>query len=182
MLKKIGALLLAAGLVLPYTAGMRVVTSVWRDASEILFQGVPVLIAVAYVLHSLVPPLARFHERHGQGLHGLFRVVFFSEVGAYVALALAARREGWPAVAHVLVALVVTGGLLYWEQGRGTKAERLPLLLLICVGVPTLAFFIETARAAALLYGGWVFTIGYLAAVAGEVLELRAAPKIAHGG
>src|SRR2546429_4101520 len=28
---------------------------------------------------------------------------------------------------HVIVALVVTGGLLYWSQGRGTKAERLPL-------------------------------------------------------
>jgi len=82
----------------------------------------------------------------------------------------------------VLAALVITGGLLYWGQGRGTKAERLPLLVLIAGGVPTVAYFIETLRAGALAYGGWVFTAGYALAVVGEVPGLRAAPKIAHGG
>src|SRR2546425_1275571 len=77
---------------------------------------------------------------------------------------------------------VITGGLLYWGQGRGTKTERLPLLLLIAGGVPTIAYFIETLRAGALAYGGWVFTAGYILAVVGEVQGLRAAPKIAHGG
>ena len=56
------------------------------------------------------------------------------------------------------------------------------MLLLIAGGVPTIAYFIETLRAGALAYGGWVFTVGYVLALAGEVQGLRAAPKIAHGG
>src|SRR3989441_6972237 len=74
MLKKIGAVLLAVGLFLPYTPGNRIVTGLFQDIPTILFQGVPVLITIAYVLHSFVPPLAQFHQRYGQGLHGLFRV------------------------------------------------------------------------------------------------------------
>src|SRR2546427_2353410 len=31
-----------------------------------------------------VPALARFHERHGAGLHGIFRAVFFLLAGAYL--------------------------------------------------------------------------------------------------
>src|SRR5437773_668839 len=77
---------------------------------------------------------------------------------------------------------VIAGGLLYWGQGRGSKAERFPLLVLIAGGVPTIAYFIETLRAGALAYGGWVFTAGYVLAAVGEVQGLRAAPKIAHGG
>src|SRR2546422_1222578 len=77
MLKKIGAVLLAVGLFLPYTPGNRIVTGLFQDIPTILFQGVPVLITIAYVLHNFVPPLAQFHQRQGQGLHGLFRVVFF---------------------------------------------------------------------------------------------------------
>src|SRR6059036_2303235 len=182
MLKKIGAVLLAVGLFLPYTPGNRIVSGLLQDAPTILFQGVPVLITIAYVLHNFVPPLAQFHQRQGQGLHGLFRVVFFVLAGAYFAMSLAKEHAGWPTHLHVIVALVVTGGLLYWGQGRGTKAERLPLLLLICAGVPVIAYFIETLRAGALAYGGWVFTAGYVLAVVGEVQGLRAAPKIAHGG
>ena|SRR5947199_2289867 len=75
MLKKIGAVLLAVGLFLPYTPGNRIVTGLFQDIPTILFQGVPVLITIAYVLHNFVPPLAQFHQRQGQGLHGLFRVV-----------------------------------------------------------------------------------------------------------
>ena len=63
MLKKIGAVLLAVGLFLPYTPGNRIVSGLLQDAPTILFQGVPVLITIAYVLHSFVPPLARFHQR-----------------------------------------------------------------------------------------------------------------------
>ncbi|HYT99011.1 MAG TPA: hypothetical protein VEK85_01445 [Gemmatimonadales bacterium] len=181
MLKRLGAVLLAVGFFLPYSPDVRVILSVWHNAAEVLFQGVPLLIGVAYVLHTLVPPLARFHQRHGPALHGVFRMVYFVLVGAYVATAVAGRAD-WPAVGPVLVALVVTGTLLYWGQGRGTKADRLPLLLVVCGGVPTIAYFIETLRAGALAYGGWVFTAGYLVAVAGEVQGLRAAPRIAHGG
>src|SRR3989454_1210961 len=160
MLKKIGAVLLAVGLFLPYTPGNRIVTGLFQDIPTILFQGVPVLITIAYVLHSFVPPLAQFHQRYGQGLHGLFRVVFFVLAGAYLAMSLAKEHAGWPAHFHVIVALVVTGGLLYWGQGRGTKAERLPLLLLICAGVPTIAYFLDAVHAGELMYGGWVFTAG----------------------
>lgn len=182
MLKKIGAVVLAVGLFLPYSPGIRIVTSVWQDAPTVLFQGVPVLITIAYVLHTFVPPLAQFHQRHGQGLHGLFRVVYFVLAGAYLATSLAKEHTGWPAPGPTLVALVITGALLYWEQGRATKAERLPLLLLICAGVPTIAYLADTLHARALAYGGWVFTAGYVLAAAGEVQGLRAAPKIAHGG
>jgi hypothetical protein len=181
MLKRIGAGLLAVGLFLPYSPGVRVITSIWSDTVAVLFQGVPVLIAIAYVLQAFVPPLARFTARHGQALHGFFRMVFFVLVGAYIATAATGRAE-WPDRAPVIAALLITGGLLYWAQGRGTKAERLPLLLLIGAGLPTLAFFIETLRAGALAYGGWVFTAGYVVAVAGEVRGLWASPRIAHGG
>src|SRR2546425_7672697 len=84
MLKKIGAVLLAVGLFLPYTPGNRIVTGLLQDVPTILFQGVPVLITIAYVLHSFAPPLAQFHQRYGQGLHGLFRVVFFVLAGGYL--------------------------------------------------------------------------------------------------
>ncbi len=181
MLKKIGAVLLAAGLVLPYSPGLRVITAVWDNATVILLQGSTVLILIAYVLHAFVPPLARFHQRYGQALHGFFRMVFFVLAGAFFATA-SAGRAGWPVLLHVIVALAITGGLLYWEQGRGTKTERLPLLLLVCVGVPLIAYFLDTVHAGALLYGGWVFTAGYAVAVVGEVLALKAAPKVAHGG
>src|SRR5437660_6894604 len=92
------------------------------------------------------------------------------------------RHTRWPRDWSSDVCSSDLGGLLYWGQGRGTKAERLPLLLLIAGGVPTVAYFIETLRAGALAYGGWVFTAGYALAVVGEVPGLRAAPKIAHGG
>jgi len=97
-------------------------------------------------------------------------------------MSLAKEHAGWPTPLHVIIALAVTGALLYWGQGRGTKAERLPLLLLICAGVPTIAYFLDAVHAGELMYGGWVFTLGYVVATAGEVQGLRAAPKIAHGG
>ncbi len=181
MLKKIGAALVAVGLFLPYSPDVRVIASVWHNAAEVLFQGFPVLLAFVYVLHTFAPPLARFHGRHGQALHGSLRMVYFVLVGAYLATATAGRAD-WPALGPVLAALVVTGGLLYWGQGRGSKTDRFPLLLLIAGGVPTIAYFIETLRAGALAYGGWVFTAGYVLAVVGEVQASRAAPKIAHGG
>ena len=62
MVKKIGAVLLAVGLVLPYGPA-RIITVVWQGVPTILFSAVPVLITIAYVLHSFVPPLAQFHQR-----------------------------------------------------------------------------------------------------------------------
>jgi hypothetical protein len=182
MLKKIGAVVLVVGLFLPYSPGIRIIATVWQDASLILFKAVPALITIAYVLHTFVPPLAQFHQKRGQGLHGLFRVVFFVLAGAYLAIALSKARGGWPGPGPTVIALAITGGLLYWGLGRGTKAERLPLLLLTCAGVPTIAYFIDTLRLGGLAYGGWVFTVGYVVAAAAEVQGLRAAPKISHGG
>src|SRR5438445_10549762 len=109
MLKKIGAVLLAVGLFLPYTPGNRIVTGVSQDIPTILFQGVPVLIMIAYVLHNFVRPLAQFHQRQGQGLHGLFRVVFFVLAGAYLTLSLAPDPAGWPARLPVIAARVFPG-------------------------------------------------------------------------
>src|SRR2546426_6752572 len=86
-------------------------------------------------------------------------MVYFVLVGAYLATATAERAD-WPALGPVLAALVVTGGLLYWGQGRGSKTERFPLLLLIAGGGPKIAFFIQTLRAGALAYGGLVFPAG----------------------
>src|SRR2546430_2996340 len=123
MLKRIGAALVAVGLFLPYSPDIRVIASVWHNAAEVLFQGFPVLLAFVYVLHAFAPPLARFHERHGQALHGSLRMVYFVLVGGYLAIATDSRSD-WPALGPVLAALVVTGGLLYWGQGD-RKSTRL---------------------------------------------------------
>src|SRR2546428_7241356 len=123
MLKKIGAVLLAAGLVLPYSPGLRVITAVWDNATVILLQGSTVLILIAYVLHAFVPPLTRFHQRYGQALHGFFRMVFFVLAGGFFATA-SAGRAGWPVLLDAIVALAITGGLAYSAQGAaGTTAH-----------------------------------------------------------
>src|SRR2546428_901543 len=117
MLKKIGAVLLAAGLVLPYSPGLRVITAVWDNATVILLQGSTVLILIAYVLHAFVPPLARFHQRYGQALHGFFRMVFFVLAGGFFATA-AAGRAGRPGLPHVIVALAIHRGARFLGPGR----------------------------------------------------------------
>src|SRR5438094_8608756 len=111
MLKRLGAVLLAVGFLLPYSPDIRVILSVWHNAAEVLFQGVPLLIGVAYVLHTFVPPLARFHQRPRPALDGGLRMLDFVLLGACVSPA-AASRADWPAVAPVLRALVLTGAVL----------------------------------------------------------------------
>src|SRR2546423_11827615 len=111
MLKRIGAALVAVGLFLPSSPGVRLIASVWHNAAEVLFQGFPVLLAFVYVLHAFAPPLARFHERHGQALHGSLRMVYFVLVRPYLATATAGPPD-WPALRPLLAALVATGGLL----------------------------------------------------------------------
>src|SRR2546429_6110942 len=124
MLRKIGAALVAVGLFLPYSPDVRVIASVWHNAAEVLFQGFPVLLAFVYVLHTFAPPLARFHQRHGQALHGSLRMVYFVLVGAYLATATAGRAD-WPALGPVLAALVITGRPPFWGPGRGAHGQRL---------------------------------------------------------
>ena len=182
MLKKIGAVLLALGLCLPYGCDVRPIIGVWAEAWSVLYLGVPVLVAVAYVLHTLVPPLAGLLERNGPALHGVLRAVFFLLAGAYLAGVVTEKPDSLPDRASTLIALVFSGALLYWEQRRGTKAQRLPLLLLVIVGLPAVGYLAGFLRSGGLQYGGWVVTVGYMLAVAGEMRGLREAPIITHSG
>src|SRR2546430_6720081 len=118
MLRKIGAALVAVGLFLPYSPDVRVIASVWHNAAEVLFQGFPVLLAFVYVLHTFAPPLARFHGRHGQALHGSLRMVYFVLVGAYLATATAGRPH-LPAPGPGLAALLATPRLRCCGPGGG---------------------------------------------------------------
>ncbi len=179
MLKKLAALLLGVGLCLPYSCDVRPISGVWGTLPGILFLGLPVAAAVAYVLHTLIPPLAAFHERNGRALHAILRVVYFGLAGGYLAYALT-KNSDWPGLISVAAALVVTGVLLIWQQGRGTKATRVPLLLLLCAGVPMIAYAVELRTD--LRVGAWLVIAGWALGVLGETLMLRVQPTIAHSG
>ncbi len=181
MLKKLAALLLLVGLCLPYGCDVRPITGVWREFPAILFLGIPVLATIIYGLHTLVLPLHALHERHAAALHGIFRVVYFGLVGGFLAFAVT-KREGWPGPIETAATLVVTGVLIVWQQRRGTKAARLPLLVLTAVGVPEVAYAILFLREGVLQAGGWMFTAGWLLGVLAEVQTLSAAPIVAHSG
>lgn len=179
MLKKLAAALLAVGLVLPYGCDVRPLTGAWDGLEPSLLVGIPVLVAVAYVLHTFVPALARFHERNGQVLHGLFRVVYFVLAGMYVQVTIKGEDAPWFVG---VAALVTTGAILYWSQRRGTKAQRLPLLLLIVVGLPAIYYGVSGLHTGDLQYGGWLLTAGWLLAVGAELDGLRGAPSASPGG
>ncbi|HSD30995.1 MAG TPA: hypothetical protein VLB49_03730 [Gemmatimonadales bacterium] len=181
MLKRLGALTLAVGLCLPYGCDVRPITGVWQNVPTIVLLGVPVLATLIYVLHTLVPTLAAFHERHSRTLHAVFRVVYYALLGGFLALAVT-KRDGWPGPIEVAAALVVTGVLAVWPQHRGTSAARLPLLLLTVVGVPEVAYLVGFLREGGVQLGGWVFTAGWVLAVLAEVQVLAASPPNPHGG
>jgi len=181
LLKKLAAALLLVGLVLPYGCDARPIAVLWSSGDDLalLFTvGVPVLAAIAYGLHALLPALARFHERHGAGVHGIFRAVFFLLAGAYLMRGVQGKEDDFP---FWLIALLFCGGLLWWQQQRGTKAQRLPLLLLTIVGLPAV-YYATAFLKGGMQYGGWVFTVGYVVALVAEVLGLRHAPPVTHGG
>jgi undecaprenyl pyrophosphate phosphatase UppP len=179
MLKKLAALILAVGLCLPYSCDVRPITGVWTTIPSILFVGVPVLAVVAYVLHNLIPPLAAFHERHGQRLYAILRLVYLGLAIVYLAYAVT-KNTDWPGLLPVAAALVVTGVILVWQQGRGTKATRVPLVLLLCGGVPAIAYAVELHTD--LKIGAWVVLAGWVLGVFAELQVLRVQPTIAHGG
>jgi hypothetical protein len=179
MFKKLAAALLLVGLVLPYSCGVAPLVGVWDDVESALMVGIPVIMAVAFALHTVVPALARFHERNGPALHGLLRVIYLVLAGMYAHAALKTEEDAWP---FWVAALVVTGSVLYWSQGRGTKAQRLPLLLLAIAGLPTVAYFASGIPSGGLEVGAWVFTAGWLLAVGAEVNGLRGKPQVSHGG
>ncbi|HEV8265866.1 MAG TPA: hypothetical protein VGQ06_13035 [Gemmatimonadales bacterium] len=180
MLKKIAAVILVIGLCLPYSCGVTPLIGVWDGVGAIVMLGIPVLVTIAYALHQLVPALAAFHERHGPALHGFFRAVCLVLLGVHVGAAFDSDTESQARVATG-ISFVLVGVLLYWQQGRGTKAQRLPLLLLSVVGVAAIFAFVSYVGHG-LQYGGWVFTAGWLLAVGAEVDGLRSAAKVEHGG
>jgi hypothetical protein len=181
MLKKLAALILLVGLCLPYGCDIRPILGAWDDVPTMLFLGIPVVATVIYALHSVVPMLAGFHERHSRLLHRIFRVVYFGLIGGYMAFAVTGR-EGWPGKLETAAALIVTGVLFVWQQNRGTTAARLPLLLLTAVGVPEVAYLIVFLKDGPLQVGGWVFTAGWLLGVIAEARVLAVAPRMPHGG
>ncbi len=181
MLKRLAAVLLLVGLSLPYSCDARPVTVVWADPETIVMVGIPVLVTVAYALHVLVPALARFHERHGAALHGIFRAIYLVLAGAYLSFALHKGEEHADRF-HAGVAIALTAAVLWWQQRRGSKAQRLPLLLLVIVGLPEVLYFLSGLHAHDLKIGGWMLTAGYLVAVGMEARDLQGAPRVASGG
>lgn len=179
MLRKLAAALVLVGLCLPYACDERPLTGVWGSAGQAGMLGIPVMAALLYVLCELLPPIAGAVDRHGPAIHGVLRAVFLLLAGAYLVNAIqggsgAAQRLGTAA------ALLVTGGLLVWQQGRGTRAQRVPLLLLAILGIAVielpvvLDFDLQT--------GGWLITAGWALAVLEEMRLLRATPPMVHGG
>ncbi len=181
MLKRLAAVLLLVGLCLPYSCDARPLTAVWADPETIVMVGIPVLVTVAYALHVLVPALARFHERHGAALHGIFRATYLVLAGAYLSFALHKGEEHADRF-HAAIAIACTAAVLWWQQRRGTKAQRLSLLLLVIVGLPEVLYFLSGIHSHDLKFGGWLFTVGYVVAVGLEARDLRQAPQVPSGG
>lgn len=183
MLKKLAAVVLVVGLCFPYSCEFRPIVDSWDEAATILGIGIPVLIAVVYALQTLVPGAGRYFESQGQMLHGVLRMVYFVLAGFYLGDAV---RDTTPTKDQLAtgVALVVTGALLYWQQGRGTKAGRLPLLLLTAFGIPAVSYFMSgvTGRSPDLQIGAWLVTAGWLGAIVFEAMDLSKAPPVTHGG
>lgn len=186
LLKKLGAVLLLVGLLLPYGWGVRPVTTLWPGVGAdefrtLVMSGVPVLAALLYVAHALLRPVTLSLERHGPALHGALRAVYFILAGVYVGTALV---EGASVDARLaaLAAAGFTGLLLYWQQQRGSKAQRLPLLLLTVSGLALVYGWVLAGVRGSFDYGAYVVTAGFVLAAASEVTALRALPKITHGG
>jgi len=179
MLKKVAAALLLVGLALPYSCGARPVVIAWDDLPTVMLIGIPVIAAVAYGLVALLPTAARFQERHGRTMHAVGRGIFLALWGAYLYAGLKGDSDGpleW------IVPLVVTGALLYWQQQRGTKTERLQLLRLSVVGLPVVMYLVSGLISGGLQVGAWVLTGGWVLGVVAEVETLQRAPKVAHSG
>jgi len=179
MLKKVAAGLLLVGLALPYSCGTRPIAGAWDDLPTVMMLGIPVLLAVVYALVALLPAFARFQERHGRTLHALGRAVFLALWGAYLYAGLKGESDG-PLV--WLTPLVVTGALLVWQQQRGTKTERLQLLRLTIVGLPTVMYLVSGLVSGGLQIGAWIVTAGWVVGVAAEVETLSGAARVEHSG
>ena len=179
MLRKLAAALVLAGLCLPYACDVRPLTGVWDSAANAGVLGIPVLAALLYALQELLPPLAGAIARRGSAVHGAVRALFLLLAVAYLIEGIqeeagAAERLG------IAAALFVTGALLVWQQGRGTRAQRVPLLLLAILGLPVVDLLVGLEFD--LQIGGWLVTAGWALAAIEESRLLRATPPIGHGG
>src|SRR5260370_30097306 len=129
--RRLGAPLLALGLWLPCSFSVRPVTFLVQDMSGFVTVGIPILLAFAYAVTTLLPPLARWVAHDGRALHGILRATFFIFVGLSLGTALA---EPGPTSASAWAARILAAGLgaalVVWVQGPGTKAQRGPLRLL----------------------------------------------------
>lgn len=178
MLRKLAAVLVLVGLCLPFGCDVRPIIGVWDSAASAVMLGIPVVAAVLYVLQELLPPLAAAMERGGPALHGALRTVFLLLAGAYLLSAIQDGADPRDRLG-VAAALVVTGSVLVWHQGRGTKAQRVPLLLLGILGLAAVDMLVRLELD--LQPGGWVLTGGWALAVIEESRLLRAMSPIVHG-
>jgi hypothetical protein len=178
MLRKLAAALVLAGLCLPYACDVRPLTGVWDSGANAAMLGVPVLAALLYVLQEFLPPLAAVIERRGPAAHGALRAIFLLFAGAHILDAIQEDADTGDRLG-VAAALLVTGAVLVWQQGRGTKAQRVPLLLLGILGWPVVRLLVVLELD--LQIGGWLITAGWGLAVLEEMRLLRATPPIAHG-
>jgi uncharacterized protein (DUF983 family) len=179
MLLKLAAAVVLTGLCLPYAGDVRPVAGIWGSPASAALLGVPMLAAVLYVFRELVPPVARAFDGHGPAAHGVLRVTFI--VLAATVLLKAIQADATPSQRlGIAVALLLAGGVLAWQQGRGTTAQRVPLLLLAIVGIPVVG--LAVVRQFELQPGGWILTGGWALAVLEEMRLLRATPAIGHGG
>ena len=183
MLKKLAAAVLVVGLCLPYSCDVRPITGAWDEAASIVGIGIPVLMAVVYALLTLVPGAGRYFAAQGQMLHGVLRMVYFILAGFYLGDAIRDTTQTKDQLSTGL-ALVTTGALLYWQQGRGSKADRLQILLLTGLGLAVLSYFLSGLSAAPsdLQIGAWLVTAGWLLATVLEAMDLSKAPPVTHGG
>jgi len=178
MLRKLAAAVVLAGLCLPYACDSRAITSVWGSVPEAAMFGVPLLAAVAYALLEFLPPAAAGVERRGAVAFATLRAVYVVLAGAYL---IGALRQSAAATDRLgaAVALLVTGALVVWQQGKGTKAQRVPLYLLVILGLAVVDLLVWTRLE--LQIGGWMVTGGWALATIEETRLLRAMPAAVHG-
>lgn len=176
MLKKLAALLLLVGLLLPYSCDARPIVALWKPASlnDVLTISIPVLGALVYILHTLVPAVARFHERYAAALLVILLVACVLVAGAFLYSALVSDRDEW---IFLIAGVVVSGVLLAWGWRRAAGVGRLTLVVLALIGIAEVSFFTSGLDTGDLKIGGWLVTAGYVLAVALEIAATSAARR-----
>ncbi len=137
--------------------------------------GIPVLAAVCYGILRLLPAATRGVDGVGPLLFVLLRGLYVLLAGTYL---LSAIRQTAPATERlgVALALLVTGVVLVWQRGKGTSAQRVPLLLLAILGLAVVDVLVLTQLE--LQVGGWLVTAGWMLAVLEEGRLLRVMPRV----